>query len=81
MAIAFQANTGDLYWYSFTGDSINTGQPMKAGTSPNITAQLTEGWVAAVQANTGDLYWYAYNDSGNTGLGMMAGTSPSICPG
>ncbi len=54
---------------------------MAAGTSPSITAQLTEGCVAAVQANTGDLYWHTYNDSGNTGLGMMARTSPSICPG
>jgi hypothetical protein len=83
--VAFQANTTDLYlYYPQTGEQINTGLGMKAGTSPSITVDSAGNPVVAFQANTGDLYLYypATPDGAavkeNTDISMASGTSPAI---
>jgi surface antigen len=78
-AVAFQANTGNLFTWVSTGGGVNTGQGMKGGTSPSITALSNGGYAVAFQANTGNLFtWVSTGGGVNTGQGMMAGTSPSI---
>jgi hypothetical protein len=75
-AVAFQANTGELFVVGSAGTGP-TGFGMMAGTSPSITA-LGGGYEVAFQANTGELWAAGSAGTGPTGLGMAAGTSPSI---
>src|SRR5262249_46738093 len=87
-SIAFQANTGNLWYWSSEGDGSKSGAGhdlhlgMMKGTSPSIT---DDGFVRsylhiAFQANTGHLWEYQSNSGAgyDRHLGMMAGTSPSV---
>lgn len=75
--VAFQANTGAMISFG-DGGGWNTGQGMKAGTSPSYT-RLNDGrMLMAFQANTGNLIVVGPDGGVNTQQGMMAGTSPSI---
>ena len=82
--VAFQANTGNLWYVGQGSGSITRGDRglgMKAGTSPAIAALPAGGFEVAFQANTGNL-WVVGEGSGSItrgdwGLGM-AGTSPDI---
>jgi surface antigen len=76
-ALAFQANTGNLYTYTASG-AANLQQGMMAGTSPSIAGLPGGGYEMAFQANTGDLIVFGNAGNVNTHQGMMAGTSPSI---
>jgi len=76
--VAFQANTGDLYYYTPAEGGKNTGFGMAAGTSPAISR--LEGGMIAFQSNAGQL-WYVQPGgiaAVNTEQAMAAGTSPSV---
>src|ERR1700722_18027194 len=75
--MAFQANTGNLIVFG-TGRSVDTGQRMKAGTSPSIAASPKGGFEVAFQANDGNLYTYnSVTGPANLRQGMDNTTSPS----
>jgi subtilase family serine protease len=81
LAIAFQANTGDLWIYTATNaGSRNTGLGMDTSSSPSITATSTGSYEVAFEADTNILYYYTPTNAGSrdTGLAMKPGTSPSI---
>jgi hypothetical protein len=82
LEVAFQANTGDLYFYNpATGGSENIHLGVAAYTSPAIADLPGGGFEVAFEANnTDDLYIYdsQSNTSWNTNLGMASETSPSI---
>jgi hypothetical protein len=74
--VAFQANTGYLWYYTIEGQAHNTGLAMAPGTSPSISP---DGAEIVFQANTGYLWTYTVGGSAhNTGLAMTSGTSPSL---
>ena len=75
--IAFQANTGHLWYYTQTNaGNRDTGLSMDADTSPSVAAS---GEVA-FQGTNNHLWLYDPSTGGrrDTGLGMEAGSSPAI---
>lgn len=84
-AIAFQANTGQLWTYVPEGPVVNTGLGMEKGTSPSITPlhdHPNGAFKVLFMANTASLW--SYEPGGyveNTILGNEPGTSPSVSPG
>jgi hypothetical protein len=88
LAIAFQANTGDLWveQTDVTGHHLlsaadqGAGSAMWVGSSPSITAQSGGNLVIAYQGSNKDL-WLEKNGPGSGSdqlLGMALGTSPSV---
>ena len=76
-AVAFQANTGNLW----TVGAENRGDwklGMQRATRPSIVALPAGGFEVAFQANTGNLWTVGADAHNDWGLGMMAGTSPKI---
>jgi hypothetical protein len=78
--VAFQANDGILWLYEARfGGARSTGQAMRAGTSPSITATVNGVAVVAFQGRNGTLWRYTEGvDAVDTHQPMAAGTSPSI---
>src|SRR5262249_1226156 len=77
-AVAFQANTGNL-WITSAGTGQDLGLAMMAGTSPRITGLLARGWGVALQGSNSKLWDHTCRGiSQDLDLGMMPGTSPSI---
>ena len=77
-AVAFQANTGNLWTLDPDLGAVDRGLGMMAGTTPSIVLLRKNLYAVAFQANTGNL-WTLDPDLGavDRGLGMKAGTSPS----
>lgn len=79
VAIAFQANTGELWMCVPGGVVATTGLGMAAGSSPSITATPNGNFAIAMRANTGALWTYVPNGPVNgTPYGIEAGANPSI---
>jgi hypothetical protein len=76
--VAFQANTGYLWYYNMTTYGSSTTYAMAAGTSPSITALTSGGFETAFQANTGALWTVGAAGNVDTGLIISAATSPAI---
>lgn len=76
-AVAFQANTSDLWTYNY-GNHGNTGLGMESGTSPAITELPGGNLQIAFQANTTHLWTTDTNTSSDTGHTMA--NNPSLTP-
>jgi hypothetical protein len=76
--IAFQANTGNLFYRDSGGATVDTGLGMMRGTSPSITKLTNGNYVIAFQANTSLLFSYVNGIATDLRLGLMTDTSPSI---
>jgi hypothetical protein len=76
--MAFQANTGVLWYVNQSGDGIDQGSSMMSGTSPSIGGLSSGGYETAFQGSNGDLWTEGTYANGDSGLAMMSGTSPSI---
>jgi hypothetical protein len=81
--VAFQANTGSLwYWDSSSGaHDLRLGMMRVKGNSPSISVAgfIVPKIQIAFQANTGHLWeWNSWTGGHDLHLGMMAGTSPAV---
>ena len=76
-AVAFQANTGDLWTVGSPGN-VSWQLGMMPGTSPALAVLSDGGYVVAFQANTGNLWTAGSGGCRDWQLGMMPGTSPAI---
>jgi hypothetical protein len=75
--IAFQANTGSL-WYAGNTGAESTGLGMMAGTSPSIAVTGPASYEVVFQGSNGTLWSAGTGTPDNWGLGMAPGTSPAI---
>jgi len=76
--IAYQSSSGYLTLDNSNSGVLNTGLPMKPGTSPAIAASGSS-YQVAYQSSSGSMWTYSPSTGAvNQSQGMLAGTSPSI---